>query len=32
VIRLLPPLIIKEEEVLELVERLSKVIKFFLAK
>jgi acetylornithine aminotransferase len=32
VIRLLPPLIIKEEEALELVERLSKVIKIFLAK
>jgi len=32
VIRLLPPLIIKEEEALELVERLSKVIKNFLAR
>jgi acetylornithine aminotransferase len=32
VIRLLPPLVIKEEEALELVERLSKVIKNFLAK
>jgi acetylornithine aminotransferase len=32
VIRLLPPLIIKEEEALELVIRLSQVIKNFLAK
>jgi acetylornithine aminotransferase len=32
VIRLLPPLVIKEEEALELVGRLSQVIKIFLVK